>query len=924
MPLVSFSDVSVRVPNVKGLQRHLPSFLQRNIPQKEILHSVGGVFPRKGLVAVLGPSGSSKTTLLNTISNRMALAGSVGMTAYGEVCVNNVKVSPEFFFSKKVSFVPQETCLFAELTPRESIRYATRFTYPHWGEQQIEEHVNGIITALNINKCADSSIGNEMFRGISGGEAKRTSIGVNIVNQPEILILDEPTTGLDSETATLVVRSILNLASTNPEDGEESQNSQAGIPPEDQEGRLIVMTLHQPSSEIWEMIEHVVLMAEGHIVYNGPTKEAVPYFASLGFVLPSNTNPADFFLDVVQMAEDDVGHVPFQEKRSFFNGSSSALVPAKNGSALTISTQDAMIEAIKQDFDKPSLQATALTESGNQTKGSTTIMRSSNIGMVRGRETIIAPPKHANKYERARYLAGAWRHYSEQMEKKKRRSNAQASKTTLKTSAGGQNGQSGGKSTSKAAGRHSQQHKSKTSRLSVPGALPNNASLGSRRSMQNDDTDDVWESTDDSDSDDVTSGDESEGGLHRDELENSEMLRKRERLRAMMTKYQREKLPLYQEPQEKRHLYDQDSDQDDEYDYGADPAGILRYSVGLTGGPTSFVHNDGAGEHDGVENSSSNRQDHSDPFNHNMSTFEVFVSQLRALTSRSWKTFIRTKMMVPMKVFQIVLSALLVIALYCKFPHDQQSVLNRASCMYLLIIIQIFATVLSVALVFPNERGVYVAEQAARLYWVFPYYISKLIIDLPILTATIIAFSVVCYFAVGFQYIIGKFVLHTIVLEAIACIGHGLGLVVASAVPSPNFAVLLAPMAIAPFILFSHIAIPSGYVLPFLRPLQYLSPFWWGLDALMLIEFTGLKLGCKDDELYAVPGIDSLSYICRFEDGHDVLTFYDVKSNMLWPSIIVLYAIAGALIFLSGVTLQFLSVQISKSTPMLPASKISR
>jgi hypothetical protein len=312
--------------------------------------------------------------------------------------------------------------------------------------------------------------------------------------------------------------------------------------------------------------------------------------------------------------------------------------------------------------------------------------------------------------------------------------------------------------------------------------------------------------------------------------------------------------------------------------------------------------------------------DPSSPHTHNLTLMQVFMKQLFTLTSRSWLTFIRQRLMLPMKFFQVILSSLLVIALFCRFTYDQQSVLARTSCMYLLIIVQIFATVLSVALTFPNERGVFVNEQASRLYMVAPYFASKLIIDIPILTVTILVFSLLTYYPVGFSPGFDRFIVYNIILEAVACIGHGLGLIVACLVPSPSMAVLLAPMTIAPFILFSNIAIPDGYVLPFLRPLMWLSPFNHGLKALVTLEFAGIKLGCRDEELFAVPSVVSgLLYICRFETEKDALDSYSMKPNMLWPSIIILYVIAGGLILLSGAALQIISSRISKAVQLKPA-----
>ncbi len=227
----------------------------------------------------MGPSGSGKTTFLNAISNRMSIGGASGVKCSGVVKVNGEVVPPDYFYSKSVSFVPQDTCLFSELTPRESIRFSTQMIFPHLPPEDVERKVSATLASLSLTKCADTQIGNEMFRGVSGGERKRTSIGVAIVNDPEVLFLDEPTTGLDTETADMVVRSITGLSKrTNnlcleTEDGVSIQGqpsaSRSMASGDDEEGRIIIMTLHQPSSTTWSYLSHLVLLVQGYIVYNG-------------------------------------------------------------------------------------------------------------------------------------------------------------------------------------------------------------------------------------------------------------------------------------------------------------------------------------------------------------------------------------------------------------------------------------------------------------------------------------------------------------------------------------------------------------------------------------------------------------------------------------------------------------------------------
>jgi ATP-binding cassette subfamily G (WHITE) protein 2 len=405
----------------------------------------------------------------------------------------------------------------------------------------------------------------------------------------------------------------------------------------------------------------------------------------------------------------------------------------------------------------------------------------------------------------------------------------------------------------------------------------------------------------------------------------------------MMVKYHQEHGHLYrlsntdQDDSNRRgtSLYDQDEAMDT-YNYD-DVSSPLRFTSSNRQHSNNNISTNGLDAHHDHQPGSTFRDVEGNPHNprsaknsalqHDLTTLQVFFRQLRTLTSRSWITFIRTKMMLPLKVGQVILSAIIVIALYYQFEYNQQSVLQRSSCMYLLIIIQIFATVLSVALTFPNERGVFMNEQSSRSYSVIPYFISKLLIDVPILTICIFMFSIITYFPIKLTLAFDRFIIYCLVLESVSLIGHGLGLIVASVVPSPSMAVLFAPMTIAPFILFSHIAIPSGYVLPFLRPLMWLSPFYWGLDALMINEFKGIRLGCTDEELYAVPSVaQGLVYICRFETAKDALDSYSIKLDMLWPSIFALYGISAGLICIAGGILWYLSKSISSAVKLRPAT----
>ena len=108
------------------------------------------------------------------------------------------------------------------------------------------ERVDNIIEELRLKKCENTKIGGPLVKGVSGGERKRTSIGVELITDPSLIFLDEPTTGLDSFTATSVMETLRDLSS---------------------KGRTIIQTIHQPNSDMFEMMDQLMLLALGKIIY---------------------------------------------------------------------------------------------------------------------------------------------------------------------------------------------------------------------------------------------------------------------------------------------------------------------------------------------------------------------------------------------------------------------------------------------------------------------------------------------------------------------------------------------------------------------------------------------------------------------------------------------------------------------------------
>ncbi|XP_022100663.1 ABC transporter G family member 14-like isoform X2 [Acanthaster planci] len=148
------------------------------------------------------------------------------------------------------------------------------------------ERVNEIVDTLDLNKCLDTRIGDYLHRGVSGGEKKRANIACELLTDPAVLILDEPTSGLDSTTSLQLVRNLKTYA--------------------EKTHKTVVMSIHQPSSQIFHLFDRLMLLAEGQVIYFGEANQALNYFASLGLHCEPNFNPADFLMDKAKGNEDEM------------------------------------------------------------------------------------------------------------------------------------------------------------------------------------------------------------------------------------------------------------------------------------------------------------------------------------------------------------------------------------------------------------------------------------------------------------------------------------------------------------------------------------------------------------------------------------------------------------------------------------------
>ncbi|KAM3622955.1 uncharacterized protein V6R79_005337 [Siganus canaliculatus] len=262
---VTFHNIHYKVQLKNGI------FCERKTTAREILVDLSGIM-RPGLNAILGPTGSGKSSFLDILAARKDPSG-----LSGEVLIDGAPQPPNF---KCLSgYVVQDDVVMGTLTVRENLRFSAALRLPSSvPESEKEARVNHLIKELGLSKVADCMVGTQTTRGISGGERKRTNIGMELIIDPSVLFLDEPTTGLDASTANSVLLLLKRMAS---------------------HGRTIILSIHQPRYSIYRLFDTLTLLVSGKMVYHGPAPNTLDYFANIGYPCEPHNNPADFFLDVI-------------------------------------------------------------------------------------------------------------------------------------------------------------------------------------------------------------------------------------------------------------------------------------------------------------------------------------------------------------------------------------------------------------------------------------------------------------------------------------------------------------------------------------------------------------------------------------------------------------------------------------------------
>ncbi|CAL4962701.1 unnamed protein product [Urochloa decumbens] len=338
---------------------HLLPSRKRTMP---ILHDVSGIIKPRRMTLLLGPPGSGKTTLL------LALAGRLDkdLKVTGKVTYNGHEMT-EFVPERTAAYISQHDLHIGEMTVRETLAFSARcqgvgsrfdmltelsrrekaanikpdadidafMKASAMGGQDANVVTDYILKILGLEICADTMVGDEMLRGISGGQRKRVTTGEMLVGPARALFMDEISTGLDSSTTFQIVNSL-----------RQSIHILGGT---------AVISLLQPAPETYNLFDDILLLSDGQVVYQGPREKVLEFFEYMGFRCPERKGVADFLQEVTSKKDQKQYWARRDEPYRF--------VPVKDfaTSFKSFHTGRAIANELAVPFDKSKSHPAALT-----------------------------------------------------------------------------------------------------------------------------------------------------------------------------------------------------------------------------------------------------------------------------------------------------------------------------------------------------------------------------------------------------------------------------------------------------------------------------------------------------------------------------------------------------------------------------------
>ncbi|MEZ4756040.1 MAG: ATP-binding cassette domain-containing protein [Flavobacteriales bacterium] len=261
------------------------------------LHELSVAESAGKLIGIMGGSGSGKSTLLNVLNGNLR-------PSRGHVTINGIDVHAERDRIRGViGHVSQDDLLIEELTVFQNLYYNAKLSFGDLTDEQVTERVLRTLQSLGLYETKDLKVGSPLDKTISGGQRKRLNIALELIREPSVLFVDEPTSGLSSRDSENIMDLLKELAL---------------------KGRLVFVVIHQPSSDIFKLFDRLLLMdQEGHPVYYGDPVDAVVFFKRVTGQVNSdvgqcsacgNVNPEQIFNILEAKLVDEYGNETDQRR----------------------------------------------------------------------------------------------------------------------------------------------------------------------------------------------------------------------------------------------------------------------------------------------------------------------------------------------------------------------------------------------------------------------------------------------------------------------------------------------------------------------------------------------------------------------------------------------------------------------------------
>ncbi len=221
-------------------------------PRQTAIHPFSLLCRSGQMLGIIGGSGTGKTTLLNVMNGNLKLS-------QGYITINGYDIHAESHMLEGViGYVPQDDLLIEELTVYENLYYNAKICFSDQNKQQLDEIIDKALDNFDLVEARDLVVGSPLKKILSGGQRKRLNIALELMREPSVLFVDEPTSGLSSMDSEKVM-SLLKRQTL--------------------KGKLVIINIHQPSSDLYKLLDKLLIIDKGgRIIYNGNPMDAIEYF----------------------------------------------------------------------------------------------------------------------------------------------------------------------------------------------------------------------------------------------------------------------------------------------------------------------------------------------------------------------------------------------------------------------------------------------------------------------------------------------------------------------------------------------------------------------------------------------------------------------------------------------------------------------